>query len=631
MTRIVSGGALNLPEDTLASVFSRTVKAHGNRAAFRTRRNGGTEFEDIPYTEAGKLVADTANGLLSLGMKHGERAAILADTSYQWMVSDYAILATSGVTVTVYPTLTADQIAYLLNDSGSRFIFIDSQVQLDKLKSVASTCKSLEGVITLFDGADAGDLGKMTHSWKDFMADGESWGKANPTALEERTNATKPDDIATIVYTSGTTGVPKGAVITHKNFVAAYKSGAQTLRVHDGALTLALLPLAHCYQRMVCFLAVDLHGTIMFTTPPTLTADLPVLQPELMAAVPRLYERMYDGVLRAVDTAPPARQKIFHWAANVARDYGRAISNGGKPTGMQSFLHGIGDKLVYSKLREKLGASRMTHVVTGSAAIRPDLLYFFRGIGIPIIEGYGLTETAAPSNVNLHDKFKPGMVGPPLPGMQQKLAEDGEVLMKGPHIFQGYYNLESETKECFTADGWFCTGDIGVFDEDGFLKIVDRKKELEVLTTGKKIAPITVEEKLKVSKYVSDVCLTGTDQNVIGALIQPNFERLLSWADQNKIPYDQSKVSREKDPTGAVQVIAVGEDLTTNAKVLALFQGEVDTCNKELADFERIRVFRLVPNAFSIARDELTPTFKKKRRVIKAAYEGMIADMYTRK
>ncbi len=251
MTRIVSGGALNLPEDTLAMVFERTAKAHANRVAFRTRRDGGAEFEEISYADAGTTVREVGNGLLSLGFKAGDRAAILADTRYEWMIADYGILSAGGVTVTVYPTLTADQTAYLLNDSGSRIVFVDEPAQLEKLKSIAGKLKNVDAIITFFEKPEGGPLAKVTKSLKDFMNEGQAWGKANADALTLRTAETKPTDVATIVYTSGTTGVPKGAVITHKNFVAAYKSGAQVLKVHDGAQTLALLPLAHCYQRMV--------------------------------------------------------------------------------------------------------------------------------------------------------------------------------------------------------------------------------------------------------------------------------------------------------------------------------------------------------------------------------------------
>jgi long-chain acyl-CoA synthetase len=337
---------------------------------------------------------------------------------------------------------------------------------------------------------------------------------------------------------------------------------------------------------------------------------------------------MYAQILKRVEEGPAGKQRIFHRAADVAREYGRALSNGGQPGFGLRLRHAVFDKLVYGKLRDALGMTQMVVSITGAAAIRPDLLYFFQGIGVPILEGYGLTETSAPSNVNPPHKFRPGTVGPPFPGMEMTLAEDGEILMKGPNVFQGYYNLASETKDAFTEDGWFRTGDIGAFDEDGYLRITDRKKELEVLNTGKKIAPVTVEEKLKVNPFCGEALLVATDKKFAGCLIQPNFDALVAWADKNGVSYDKGKIVIKPDPTGAPTTYAVGRDLLEDPKVKGLYQKAVDECNAKCADFEQIKVWRLADHMFTVDRDELTPTLKKKRRVIHKNYKPLIDGMF---
>ncbi|HEX2021314.1 MAG TPA: long-chain fatty acid--CoA ligase, partial [Candidatus Thermoplasmatota archaeon] len=480
-----------------------------------------------------------------------------------------------------------------------------------------------------FEAAQAsGDLQKKVTTLASFVEEGRAFAAANPGKLQERVDAGRPDDTATIVYTSGTTGVPKGAVLTHRNFVSATKAAIKLIEVQPFWSTTIFLPLAHCYGRIQLLFVLDGAGPIAFSSPATLVDDLKATRPQVIASVPRLYERMYAQIVKRVEEGPASRKRIFYAAADVAREYGRAISNGGSaPLGLK-LRHALFDRLVYAKLREALGLTDLRAGTTGAAAIRPDLLYFFQGIGIPILEGYGLTETSAPSNVNPPRKFKPGTVGPPFPGMEQTLAEDGEVLMKGPNIFVGYYNLPNETKETFTSDGWFKTGDIGQFDEDGYLRIVDRKKELEVLNTGKKIAPVTVEEKLKGSPLVGEAMLVATDRKFAGCLVQPNFDALVSWADKNGVPYDKSKVVVKPDPTGQPTTYAVGRDLLDNPKVVALYQREVDACNQKCADFEQIKAFALADHMFTMDRDELTPTLKKKRRVIAKNHAGLIEGMF---
>lgn len=634
--KIYSGGPLTVPDETLAQMFWRVVNKHASKTGFRARPAKGQPFEAFSYNEVGKRVRELGNGLMSAGAKPGDRIAIVSDTRMEWALSDFAIFSAGGVTVTVYPTLTDEQTAYLLNDSESSMIFVENQTQLDKLAKVLPTIKTVRRYITMTPVTVPDSMAKMTVSFEQLREEGRAFAQANPTKFDERVKAGKPADLATLVYTSGTTGTPKGAILTHRNFVSALKAAQKLLDLeanfakHPEAETCVFLPMAHCYGRIHLFFCIEMGMPIAFGSTSSLVDDFKETSPFLIASVPRLYERMYAQIYKKMDSAPPITQRIFKMAAQTAREYGHAISNGGTaPLGLK-IKHGIFDKLVYGKIREGAGMTKFVYGTTGAAVTRPDLLYFFQGVGIPILEGYGLTETSAPSNVNPPSKFKPGMVGPPFPGMEMTLADDGEVLMKGPNIFQGYYKLPQETAEAFTEDGWFKTGDIGAFDEDGYLKIVDRKKELEVLNTGKKVAPVVVEEKLKLSPFVGEALYTATDRKYAGCLIQPNFDKLVEWAKQNGVPFDASKVVVKPDPTGQPTTYSVGRDLLENPRVREVYQKAVQDCNAKCADFEQIRVFELIENMMSMDRDELTPTLKKKRRVVLKNYEPLVERMFTK-
>ena len=632
--KIYSGGPLDVPNETLAQVLARVARDHASKPGYGARPAKGQPYRWWTWAEVAQAVSEIANGLLSAGVKPGDKVAILSDTRMEWSLADFAVLQVGGVVVTVYPTLTADQTAYLFNDSETTLAFVENQTQLDKVASVAAQARTVRRFVTLAPCAPADAVAKSTITLEQLREEGRAYAAANPGALDARTTLGKPDDVATIVYTSGTTGTPKGAVLTHRNFVSALKAAQKLLEVKEqyekrpGARTTVFLPLAHCYGRIHLFFCMELGIPIAFGSTSSLVDDFKDTRPFLIASVPRLYERMYAQIVKKVEQDSAARQRIFAMAADVAREYGRATSAGGKAGFGLKLRHAIFDRLVYHKIRERTGMTQFAFGTTGAAAIRPDLLYFFTGVGIPILEGYGLTETSAPSNVNPPSKFKPGTVGPPFPGMEMTLADDGEVLMKGPNIFQGYYKLDKETAESFTPDGWFKTGDIGQFDEDGYLRIVDRKKELEVLSTGKKIAPVTVEEKLKLSPLVGEALLVATDRKFAGCVIQPNFDKLVAWADKEGVKHDKSKVVVKPDPTGQPTTYAVGRDLLEDARVRAIYQREVDECNKKCAEFEQVRAWELAEHMFTMDRDELTPTLKKKRRVIAKNYAPLIERMF---
>ncbi|MFA5860567.1 MAG: long-chain fatty acid--CoA ligase [Candidatus Thermoplasmatota archaeon] len=632
--KIYSGGPLDVPNETLAQMFWRVSRANPSKNGFRARPAKGQPFKTWSFKQVGDIITEIGNGLLSAGVKPGDRVAILSDTRMEWSLADFAIFSVNGVTVTVYPTLTNEQTAYLFNDSETSLVFVEDQKQLDKVATIVTSASTVRRYVTLTPCKVPDNLAKMTSSLDSLRDEGRAYASANPGKLQARIDAGKPEDLATLVYTSGTTGTPKGAILTHRNFVSALKAAQKLLDLqaqyakHPEAETCVFLPLAHCYGRIHLFLCLEAGMPIAFGSTSSLVDDFKETRPFLIASVPRLYERMYAQIMKKIESDPPARQRVFHAAAQTAREYGRAISNAGKAPFFLGLKHKLFDALVYKKIREATGMTQFVYGTTGAAAIRPDLLYFFQGVGIPILEGYGLTETSAPSNVNPPSKFKPGTVGPPFPGMEMTLADDGEVLMKGPNLFKGYYKLPKETAESFTSDGWFLTGDIGQFDEDGYLKIVDRKKELEVLNTGKKIAPVTVEEKLKLSPFVGEAILTANDRKFAGCIIQPNFDKLVSWADEQGIRYDKAKVIVKPDPTGQMTTYSVGRDLVEDPKVREAYQREVDACNTKCAEYEQIRVWELAEHMFTMDRDELTPTLKKKRRVILKNYAPLVEKMF---
>jgi len=626
--KIYSGGPLDFPAQTAAQIWHEVALKNADQVGYRARPANGGPYRAYTWKETKKMIDEVGNGLLSLGIEAGEKVALVSETRMEWSIADYAILSSGGVTVTVYPTLTDDQVAYLLKDSGSTTVFVEDQKQLDKVTKALPDNPQIKRIVAFTPVTASGAAEKLVTPLAVFREEGQAFATANPGALDARIAAGKPTDIATLVYTSGTTGMPKGAILTHANFVSAGMAARKQLELKHGASTVCFLPLAHCYGRLQLQLAVGVEGSVAFGSPATLVEDFKEIRPTMIASVPRLYERMYDQIVKKVDAGPDGKKKIFHAAAATAREYGQAISNGGTaPLGLR-LKHMVFDRLVYAKLRDALGLTQLAVSITGAAAIRPDLLTFFQGIGVPILEGYGLTETSAPSNVNLPRKFKPGAVGPPFPGMEMKLDEDGEVLMKGPNVFQGYYNLDKETAEAFTSDGWFRTGDIGTFDDDGFLKIVDRKKELEILSTGKNVAPVLVEETLKVSDFVSEALAVGHGQKYVGILIQPNFDALVDWADKAGVAYDKSQVVVKPDPTGQPMTYQVGRDLLADSKVKALYQEAITTANTKLANFEQIKTFAFADHAFTMDRDELTPTLKKKRRIIRANYEEQIATLF---
>ena len=604
----MKGPPLSWKDPDLARMLDDRFARYADKPGFLVRE--GDAFVAWTWGEVSVRARELAGALVARGVRQGDRVAILADTSPAWTLADYAILLVGGVTVTIYPTLPADQAQHLLRDSGAVAVFVDSDLQREKVGTTPAL-----------------DLRRLDALREE--------GRARVGELAARRAAVKPQDEATIIYTSGTTGVPKGAVLTHENWVATTRMMAEVFELEkygEPRTTIAFLPLAHVLSRLLVLTFTDLGGAIAFSSPKTLAADIRAIRPRTIVCVPRIWERIHEQVHKEVAKLPAHRRGIFARAERAAMEYGKAISNGGTPGPALRLRHALYEALVYRKLRARIGFDQLEGALSTAAAIRPDLLYFFQGIGVRVCELWGLTELTGPATTTTLDRFKPGSVGWACPGVEVMLAEDREICVSGPNVFVGYHTQPAENAAVFfTHDGkrWFRTGDVGELDEDGALRIVDRKKEIEVLDTGKKIAPISVEERLKsVSPMVAECCLVATGRKFAGVLIQPNYDRLVAWAREHHVRFDERTIVVKPDPTGAPMTYAVGRELLDDPRVRQLFQEAIDACNARSADFEAIRAFHLVPHAFTVDREELTPTLKKKRRVILAHYRDEIEPMF---
>jgi long-chain acyl-CoA synthetase len=559
-------------------------------------------------------VRDLSLGLAGLGLTRGTHVAILAESRPDWLISDLAILTAGAVTVPIYPTLPPEQVAFILRDAGAMLAIASTELQCRKILAVASAVPSLRAIVVLDPVAiDARETpvpvltaGEVAAAGHKRMTDG--WGVARE--FQEAAAAVGPSDVATIIYTSGTTGDPKGVMLTHGNIVANLEGVAAVIPLSPDDTALSYLPLCHSFERTVSYVYLVNGVSMVFAESiETLARDLRLVRPTVMTGVPRVFEKLHARILAKGQEADGLRRRVFAWAAGVAERLGRALSGGGRPAGLLAIEGRLADRLVFQKIRDGLGG-RLRLAVSGSAPLRSEIGTFFLGLGLPIIEGYGLTETAPVLTVMPLDDIRFGTVGRPLPGVEIRTAGDGEILARGPNVMLGYYNRPADTYAAL-AGGWFHTGDIGAIDADGYLTITDRKKELIVTSGGKKIAPRPIEEALRAHDFVAEAVLVGERRHFPSALIVADVDvlaRRLSLAR----PADRPAV----------------EALLQRAEVLVLVQTAIDELNLGLAQFERIKRFSLLPAAFSIETGELTPTLKVKRRVVEEQYRALIDALY---
>ncbi len=612
-----------LKKETLNEMLWESIDKYHNIDAVRFRKGSG--YTGISYSEFGEQVSRLAQGLISLGIEKGDKISILADTSYEWALSDFAILTAGGVSVTIYPTLTAGKISFIVENSDSKIIFLQDQEQLKKVLSVKDDLPGLKYIIT-FDETQNPDEG--IYSLSGLMKLGLDFEKENPGRYEEVWKSVAPEDLSSIVYTSGTTGLPKGAMLSHWNWRFNISTVVRVISYQAGNVLLAFLPLAHVYMRLVYFSAIHAGATFYFSNPQKLAEDLPAIRPDVFVSVPRLFERVYDRIIDQMEQGSVVKKKLFFWSADVARKIGYYRSQGKMMPLKLMLKQLIAEKLVFSKIKAKMGVDNLKWTVSAGSALSKDLAFFFSGLGILIIEGYGMTETSGSTNLNPLNRIKPGTVGPPLAGTKQKLADDGEILIKGDHLMQGYYKLPQETKDSFTEDGWLKTGDIGSFDAEGYLTFRERKKHILVLSTGKNIAPLPIEESLKKNRWIEDAVVIGDDRKYVSALIQPAFGYLAEFADKNGISYNKELTRFEEGPGGDPVIVKIDTALLSDEKILKTYLDVVEEVNKNFESFEKIKRFKLLNEALSMEKGELTPTFKVKRGVVAENYKSLIDSMY---
>jgi long-chain acyl-CoA synthetase len=588
---------------TLCDIF--TAAAESGKPDLLISKVGGS-WQPISARDFGFTVRALSLGLNALGIQPEDRVAILSENRPEWAMADYAILCAGGWSVPIYPTLPAAQIAPLLNDSGARGIFVSTLEQLGKVLTVRAQCPALEHVV-LLDGKPPGEPGFWTfHAVVDR---GRPTLEMSPGVFEQRAGRVKPEDVATIIYTSGTTGEPKGSMLTHSNFVSNVLAGCEVVPFTSDAVALSFLPLSHVFERMLDYAYLHKGASIAYAESiDRLAANFTEINPHCFGAVPRVYEKVYARIMAKVEAGSPIKKKLFAWATRVGRERVPYVTTGEALPSALARRAGIADALVFKKIRAALG-SRFRFAVSGGAPLSPELGAFFIGAGVAVYEGYGLTETSPVICVNGPGRWRVGTVGQPIRGVEVRIAEDGEILTRGPHIMKGYFNKPEATRDAIDAEGWFRTGDIGALDADGFLSITDRKKDLIVLAGGKKAAPQPIENALKQSPFIGMPIVIGDRQKFLAALISPNFDRLREWAahDSRSLRWD----AIDADP-----------------EVRALFQREIDAYNRDRPHHEQIRAFALLPDELTIEDGSVTPTLKVKRRTIESRYRDLIEGMY---
>ena len=565
-------------------------------------------YTGISYSEYRRNVEQFAMGLASLGVKQGDRISIVSENRPEWIVADMAMVSLGAINVPIYPTLTPKQIEFIYNDAGVKIAIVSNSFQLNKVVKITQDVPTLEKVIVMSDKGVA--LSDGVIAFRKVYQLGEEFEKTHRDYFGSLAKP-KPEDLLTLIYTSGTTGNPKGVMLTHRNLVSNIVASADVIPIGEADVLLSFLPLCHSFERMAgYYTAMACGATVAYAeSVETVRDNLIEVRPTIVTTVPRLFERIYNRMMKQVDSAPPVRQKIFHWAVEVGRHYARAKRSGSIPAALQ-LQHRVASKLVYSKLKERTGG-RIKFFVSGGAALPRMLGEFFEAVGIQIIEGYGLTETSPVLSANRLDDYEFGTVGKPIPGVEIKIAEDGEILAKGPNIMIGYYNNTKATEEAISKDGWFHTGDIGMFNKAGHLVITDRKKHLFVSSGGKNIAPQPIENLfLSSSKYIDQFVLVGDGRMFLTALIVPEFEILKEFANRNGImTSDEISLVRHDD-------------------VKEMYRKEIEKIQKDLPTYEKVRRFELLSQALTVEGGEITPTMKVKRKVVEEKFAPLIEKMY---
>jgi len=588
------------PRSNLPALFLSAVREKGRPDLFGIRRSGGWEW--ISSLDALTQVREIAAGLVALGLQPGDRVVLVSENRPEWILSDLGIQFAGGITVPVYPTLPAEQVRYLLRDSGAKVALVSTNDQAAKVNGVRreTAIEQIAGMDTEADG--------VLH-FSVLRERGAAHLLAHPGLIEERLAGLNPGNLATIIYTSGTTGIPKGVMLTHANIASNVDASIHTFQFEQGDVALSFLPLSHVLERMVQYAYLEMGIGIAYVRSLERVADsLVEVRPNVFVTVPRLLERVAQKVAEGVEQQTGVKKLVGGRALAAVDAAADAFLAGHRPRGLAAVSYALAERLIAGKVRDKLGG-RVRFLISGGAALSPSVARFFWGLGIPVYEGYGLTETSPVLAVNFPGSVRVGTVGKPIPGVEIKIAADGEILSRGPNVMMGYFNKELDTEEVLRG-GWFHTGDLGSFDRDGFLKITGRKKEIMVLSTGKNIAPRAIEEALERSPYIALVVAVGDERPSVGALIVPNFEAVAAWAKEKNLPADDRAA------------------LLARPEVRQLFQQEINRHQVNLAVFEKARQFEFLHEEPSEENGLLTPTKKIRRRAVIDRFRHLVERMY---
>ncbi|MFJ8155989.1 AMP-dependent synthetase/ligase [Streptomyces sp. NPDC094468] len=605
---------------SVAALFLERVAATPDAEAYRypvpaASGQGPDEWKSLTWAQAAERIYAIAAGLIELGIEPEQRVALASSTRVEWILADLGILCAGAATTTVYPQTNAEESAFILSDSGSRVLIAEDAAQVAKALEKRAELPELTRIVVIDPaGPETGD---EVISLAELERRGAAYLEEHPELIKERVGAITKEQLATLIYTSGTTGRPKGVRLPQDNWSYMAKAIAATGLIGTDDVQYLWLPLAHVFGKVLTSGQIEVgHVTAVDGRVDKIIENLPIVQPTYMAAVPRIFEKVYNGVAAKARAGGAAKYKIFQWAADVAREYAKVTQDNFRRTGAATApfglaaKHKVADGLVYSKLREAFGG-RLRACVSGSAALAPEIGYFFAGAGVHVLEGYGLTESSAASLVNPGEAYRTGTVGKPLPGCEVRIADDGEILLRGPGIMEGYHGLPEKTAEVLEADGWFHTGDIGELSPDGYLRITDRKKDLIKTSGGKYIAPAEVEGQFKaVCPYVSNILVHGADRNFCTALIALDEVAILDWAKENGL-----------EGKSYAEIVAA-------PATVEMVDGYVKQLNEGLQRWQTIKKFRLLPRDLDVEHGEITPSLKVKRPVVERGYKHLIDEMY---
>jgi long-chain acyl-CoA synthetase len=587
------------PITTINDLFLRVASAGNQRAVLWQDQAG--QWQPLSSDQIYQRTRALAQAFLSWGAKKGDRIALIGENRWEWAVTDFATLAIGAADVPIYPTLTGEQVAVLIRDAGCKIAVVSNRLQFDKLDAVREQT-GLERVVIM--DSDAPPKGAI--AFRDLVAGADERGSERDPVFDALARSVEPKDLATLIYTSGTTGEPKGVMLTHGNIAGNQTFAACDFSFNSEDACISFLPLSHITARALDYVMFFSGAQLAYCSKfDGLPQAMKEIHPTVFVGVPRVYEKIRQAVEQK-SSASPVKKRLIAWARKLGAKHGEVVYSGQRPA---SALWKLADKLVYSKVREAFGG-RVRVFVSGGAPLGIDTAKWFASVGIAVWEGYGLTETSPVIGVNSGSAQRMGSVGKPLANVELKLAEDGELLVRGPSVFSGYWQKPAANAECFDEEGWFRTGDIAHIDSDGFLYITDRKKELLKTSGGKLVAPQPIESKLQINTLVAQAALVGDRHKFVSALLAPNFPALENWARQNGIEISSRK------------------QLLAESGVQELYTEIVRTVNAELANFETIKRFRLVADEWSIDTGELTPSMKLKRRVILERYAALIADLY---